>query len=175
MIDILKAFDQYLGEERLSFECVVIGGAALIHLGIITRRTDDVDLLDPDIPEDIKLASISFATKNPQFELVPDHWFNSGPKDLKRDLPKGWRQRLVNMMEGENLFLLTLGRDDLLKTKLFACADRDEDFDDCVALKPTEEELLNSINWVKVRDTNPLWPDHVEDVFQRIKKGLGYA
>ena len=73
MIDILKAFDQYLREEGLSFECVVIGGAALIHLGIITRRTDDVDHLDPDIPEDIKLASISFAAKNPQFGLVPDH------------------------------------------------------------------------------------------------------
>ena len=64
MKDILKAFDQYLGEEGLSFECVVIGGAALIHLGIITRRTDDVYLLDPDIPEDIKLASISFTSSN---------------------------------------------------------------------------------------------------------------
>jgi len=102
MIDVLDKFDIYLEEKGLSFECIVIGGAALIHLGIVTRRTD------------------------------------------------------------------------LLKTKLFACCDRDEDFDDCLALKPTESELAKAISWVKFRDTNELWPDHVEKVFGRLKKELGH-
>jgi len=174
MIDVLDKFDIYLEEKGLSFECIVIGGAALIHLGIVTRRTEDVDLLDPEIPKEIKLASISFAKKNSDLGLIPEHWFNSGPESLKKELPEAWKSRLVIMKKGRSLTIWTLGRTDLLKTKLFACCDRDEDFDDCLALKPTESELAKAISWVKFRDTNELWPDHVEKVFGRLKKELGH-
>ena len=41
----LQQFDDFLVAEGLVFEAVVIGGAALHGLGIVTRTTDDVDVL----------------------------------------------------------------------------------------------------------------------------------
>ena len=174
MIDVLNKFDQFLKQKNLEFECIVIGGAALIHLGIITRRTQDVDLIDPEIPVDIKMASIEFAKQYLDLGLVPDEWFNSGPISLKDELLGNWKLRLVKMMEGESLTIWTLGREDLLKTKLFACCCREEDFDDCIALKPTANELNESLEWVQLRDANQMWPEHVNKTFLRIKKELGH-
>lgn len=174
MKEVLDKFDNFLKEKNLEFECIVIGGAALIHLGVITRRTQDVDLLDPEIPQRIKSASIEFAKLNVDLGLVPNEWFNSGPISLKDELPENWKLRLVKIKEGEALRIWTLGREDLLKTKLFACCCRDEDFDDCIALKPSTFELKNCLEWVKERDANPMWPEHVSQVFLRIKKELAH-
>ena len=124
MKEELKKFDDYLFDNKLHFECIVIGGAALIQLGIIDRRTRDVDLLDPQIPKEIKEASISFAKENPKLNLIPEEWFNSGPESLKRDLPESWRSRIEVLMRGKALKIWTLGREDLLKTKLFGKASR---------------------------------------------------
>jgi hypothetical protein len=55
--DVLLEFDRYLADRRLQFEAVVIGGAALSLLGVITRETQDCDVLDPKIPEEILQAS----------------------------------------------------------------------------------------------------------------------
>ena len=174
MKEALEKFDIYLNEKNLPFECIVIGGAALIQLGIVDRRTLDVDLLDPTIPKLIKEASVNFAKENLSLQLSPEEWFNSGPESLKRDLPKLWRTRLVKMLDGSALTIWTLGRSDLLKTKLFACADRDQDFEDCIALAPTKLELAEAIKWVKERDANPNWGERVEGVFTRIAKELGH-
>ena len=42
--EIITEFDRYLDEQSLNYEAIVIGGAALALLGIITRTTRDVDL-----------------------------------------------------------------------------------------------------------------------------------
>jgi hypothetical protein len=54
----------------------------------------------------------------------------------------GWRERLRNVFQGKALQLQTLGAQDLLCTKLVALIDRGTDFDDCVALGPSAEELV---------------------------------
>jgi hypothetical protein len=59
----LLAFDQYLAERRLQFHAVVIGGAALNLLGVVSRLTRDCDILHPEIPNEIAEASRGFATK----------------------------------------------------------------------------------------------------------------
>ena len=54
MIDkAIFEFDEFLKEKGLSFDGVVIGGAALLVLDISTRQTKDVDCLYPTIPNDI--------------------------------------------------------------------------------------------------------------------------
>ena len=59
----LLAFDQYLAERRLQFHAVVIGGAALNLLGVVSRLTKDCDILHPEIPNEIAEASRGFAIK----------------------------------------------------------------------------------------------------------------
>jgi hypothetical protein len=61
---ILLAFDQYLAERRLQFDAVVIGGAALNLLGVVSRLTKDCDILYPEIPNEIAEASRGFAIRS---------------------------------------------------------------------------------------------------------------
>ena len=72
--------------------------------------------------------------------------------------------------------LSTLGRADLLKTKLFALCDRGTDLSDCVALAPTAAELADAMIWLAEQDTNPGWPAHVKatiaDLTQRLFHGV---
>lgn len=44
---IIPAFDAYLAARGLRFDAVIIGGSALVLLGVVTRTTDDCDVLDP--------------------------------------------------------------------------------------------------------------------------------
>lgn len=174
MKDVITHFDQFLKKHELSFEAIIIGGAALIIMDVITRATRDVDFLDPEIPQEIKKASVDFAKKYPEYSLAPESWLNNGPITLIRDLPKGWRNDLQVIFKGSALTLFTLGRLDLLRSKLYACADRDIDYQDCLALSPTKEELLQCKEWVLKGDANPLWPKRVEFIFQKISKDLKY-
>lgn len=174
MKNVIVEFDKYLASQHLKFEAIIIGGAALNILDISSRKTKDVDCLDPDIPEEIKIASKEFATKRPDLAL-DINWLNSGPQTLKNDLPKNWRNRIQSLYHGQALYLKVLGRDDLIKSKLFAYCDRTTpDFEDLRDLKPTIDELKNSINWIKERDSNPNWPTHVETAFKVLSKALGY-
>lgn len=85
----IPAFDDFLGARGLQFECVVIGGAALQLLDVITRRTKDCDVLTPVIPVEIKKASEDFAVQ----AGLGTGWLNNGPASLLRDLPQGWQAR----------------------------------------------------------------------------------
>jgi len=118
--ELLDDFDRYLADRSLTYDGVVIGGAALILLGVISRATEDVDCLDPRIPPPIKAASVEFSRGHG----LKEDWFNNGPESLKRDLPEGWGSRLSPLYKGKALDLSTLGRSDLLRSKLFAYCDR---------------------------------------------------
>ncbi len=174
--DVMTAFDEYLAENGLSFNATVIGGAALIAMGVIARATQDLDCLDPSIPEAVKRASREFAKSysGPAAPLKED-WLNDGPASLKDDLPKGWRDRTVPLFEGKAFVLRTLGRMELLCTKLFAYCDRQQDLQDCEALKPTRAELAECLPWVIERDAHPQWPDHVKTSLKALAERLGYA
>lgn len=43
-----------------------------------------------------------------------------------------------------------------------------------VALKPTLQELKDSLEWVQFQDANPTWPDHVQNIFKEVAEALGY-
>lgn len=173
MKDVLEAFDRHLATAGLRFEAVIIGGAALIVMDIVDRQTKDVDCLDPLIDARIKQASVEFARKHPKYRLQAD-WLNNGPSTLKNELPWDWRTRLQRVYRGQALELSTLGRIDLLRSKLYAYCDRQSDLDDCVALAPTSAELVECYPWVRERDANPLWPDHVKASFKVLARRRGY-
>lgn len=94
---------------------------------------------------------------------------------LANVLPEGWRLRVRPAFAGEALTLTTLGRADLLKTKLFALCDRGTDLADCIALAPTMQELEEAEPWLARQDMNPLWPDHVRSTLADLGERLGHG
>jgi hypothetical protein len=58
------AFDAYLAARGLGFEAVVVGGTALNLLGVISRATQDCDILDPQLaPEHVRETFEDLARK----------------------------------------------------------------------------------------------------------------
>lgn len=169
--ETIKEFDHYLASRSLTFVATIIGGGALVIADIINRRTKDIDCLDPQIPKDIKEASEQFHQESPKLGLITN-WLNNGPDSLKKNLPKGWQKRTEVIFKGGAITLYTLCRSDLLKTKLFAFCDRGQDLQDCIALKPSHQELDKAYEWVAYQDANKLWPKHVMDQFMILKEAL---
>lgn len=174
MNNVIEKFDLYLTQHHLQFQTVIIGGAALIAMEVINRKTKDIDCLFPEIPVEIKQASREFAAENPDLDLM-DSWLNNGPASLVNDRPEGWQDGVVTIFTGSSIVLQTLGRVDLLRTKLYAPCDRQEDWPDCIALAPTAEELSKCLAWVAERDGNPYWPEHVKNTFTEVAERIGYA
>lgn len=174
--ELLIAFDRYLTKRKLTLEAVVIGGTALNLLGVVNRPTKDCDILHPDLPPEIDQAARTFAAEiRNGGEVLRDDWLNNGPASLKDHLPSGWQQRLRIVFIGKSLLLNCLGRDDLLRTKLFALCDRSTDIGDCIALAPTTDELDAAQNWLEVQDGNPEWPEHVQETLNGLRRKLGHG
>ena len=177
----LHAFDAFLAGEGLSFEGVVIGGAALHVLGYITRSTDDVDVLIPQVPEAIAEAAARFAALE---HTAPNDgaWFNSKSYDfvgLRGCLPGGWQDRLQPLLEGQALHLQTLARQDLLCTKLVALVDREEDLGDCIAMAPSVAELDAAWPFVEQYEGNAevrevYWIPKARAHYAQLMKALGH-
>jgi hypothetical protein len=174
-LDIIRKFDEFLFQKKQCFEAVVIGGAALSILGVISRETRDVDVLSPGIPKDIMDSSIEFA-KNiglPSKNLK-ENWLNMGPGSLCRELPHGWENRAVDLFVGRAINLKTLGRIDFLMTKILAYCDRGFDLQDCIKMNPSKEELKEILPWVQAYDGNPTWPEYVHQRMSELARELGY-
>lgn len=169
--ETIKAFDEFLKSEGLTFEATVIGGAALSVMKIITRETIDIDCLSPKIPKKILEASYKFRSMYPELNLI-ERWLNNGPESLLHDLDPGWERRTVDIFKGHAVNFKTLGRLDLIKSKMFAYCDRQTDLQDCIALNPNEMELIEALKWVKERDANTDWPEYVEKQFLFFKHQL---
>jgi hypothetical protein len=165
---IIPAFDRFLESHRLSFSAIAIGGAALAVLGVITRGTRDVDLIDTVIPVEILNAAREFAAVH----FISIDWLNNGPSSLARDLPPEWRNRIQKLYIGDALQLWTLCRMDLIRSKFWAMCDRMRDVDDLVEMAPTDEEIATAAFWVKPLDGNPKWPDHVDIMVKALRKRL---
>ncbi len=174
--ETIEAFDAWLASDSLTIDAIVVGGAALALLGVTSRQTRDVDVLDPLLSERALDAARRFATLvRTQGTHLDDTWLNNGPAQLTTVLPEGWRDRLRTAFRGERLALRTLGRSDLLKTKLFALCDRGTDLSDCIALKPSMAELDAAEPWFAYQDANPMWPEHVSTTFEDLKRRLGHV
>ena len=172
----IEAFDRHLLGLGLHFDGVVIGGSALALMGLIQRPTRDFDILVPELPQVIVTAARDFAKAQRTIGVdLLDDWLNNGPSQLTAVLPVGWRDRLQRVFEGQVLVLNTLGRPDLLKSKLFALCDRGIDMPDCVALAPSAADLAECMPWLEVQDGNELWPAHVRATVADLARRLGHG
>jgi len=174
--EIIPLFDSFLVERHLHLEAVLIGGAALALQGVIARETRDCDILEPELPLDILEAARSFAQDiSGQGGILRDDWLNNGPAQLASILPDGWRTRIQVAYKGRAIALWSPGRMDFLLTKLFALCDRGLDLNDCLALKPTKEELSGAAGWIVQQDMNPEWPTHVHATLADLGRRCGHG
>jgi hypothetical protein len=172
----IPRFDAFLAARGLSLEAIVVGGAALALSGVIIRETRDCDLLEPDLSAEVLEAARQFAAaQSGQRDILRDGWLNNGPAALVPTLPEGWRNRLQCVYAGSAVRLWGLGRPELLLTKLWALCDRALDLGDCVALRPTPEELSCAEAWIIPQDLNPDWPRHVRNTLQDLSRRLGHG
>ncbi|MBK6575409.1 MAG: hypothetical protein IPG17_04220 [Sandaracinaceae bacterium] len=75
--EVVPAFDELLAACGLQFTGVIIGGSALVLLGVVQRTTEDCDILDPDIPSAVREAAEAFAEQRG----IDRDWFKlQGPR-----------------------------------------------------------------------------------------------
>ena len=172
----LQSFDGFLAARGLAWEATILGGAALFLLDVVERATHDVDVVDPAIPEAIGAAAMAFAEECRRAGLpMRANWLNADAMPVGALLPSGWQTRLQPAFEGKALRLQALGRDDLIRTKLFAACDRGTDIADCLALRPLASELEEAARWVAIQDAHPGWPDHVAATVSDLARRLGHG
>ncbi len=145
--ETLEAFDALLGVRGLRLDGVVIGGAALSLLGVISRETKDFDILSPPLDSRVLEASKVLAAQiRRKGGVLSDDWLNNGPATLASDLPAGWEARLQLVFRA-----------------------------DCIALRPMANELVELLPWLEVRDLHPGWPAHVRETVEDLGRRLGHA
>ncbi|WP_257313875.1 DUF6036 family nucleotidyltransferase [Geothrix fuzhouensis] len=174
--ETIPLFDAFLANRGLKLEAIATGGAALALLRIINRETRDCDLIEPELSAEVLAAAAAFAEAlRESGEILRDDWLNNGPASLGELLPEGWRGRLQPIYQGRALRLWTLGRPELLLSKLFALCDRGLDLGDCLALCPSPEELVQAETWIADQDLHPDWPAHVRATLQDLAGRLGHG
>jgi hypothetical protein len=160
---------------------VVIGGSALISLGIVSRTTQDVDIMagvDPVRglvdPRPMSEALIDAAEKVARELQLHPQWLNTGPADqVLAGLPEGFLSRLSRHDYGPCLTIFLPDRFDLIHLKLFAIMDQGlgRHVQDLQALKPTQDELLLAARWVLTQDAGEVFPQIVRNTLT----SLGYG
>jgi hypothetical protein len=159
----LDALGQFLLDQKLHYELVVIGGGGLLLLGATLRSTNDLDLValidnGELISADPLPTPLSQAIKDVASALnLRNDWVNSGPTDLLTlGLPEGFKERLHPSHYG-GLTIHLADRFDQICFKLYAAADQgptSKHFTDLKTLKPTQVELKTAKNWCITHDVS---------------------
>jgi len=159
--DLLRALGEQLAAHGESYTLAVVGGSALLALGLISRPTRDVDVLA--IVENNELVSAqplpaalldAAHTVARDFGLS-DEWLNPGPTSLlDLGLPDGFYEQAQHRIYGPGLEILFASRIDQIHLKLYATVDQGagKHLKDLEALHPTEQELLDAAHWSRSHD-----------------------
>lgn len=144
-------------------EPVVCGGSALIAVGLVTRTTQDVDIValmkngrlshsDPLPPHLLQAAEQVAELMN-----LPADWLNNGPaSQFGMGFPTGFERRLHRVEIGRKLTVYYIDRTDQIYFKTFASVDRGGyHISDLKALVPTDEELYAAATWCMTQDVSP--------------------
>jgi hypothetical protein len=158
---LLHALGEQLAAHGESYTLAVVGGSALLALGLVSRTTKDVDILA--IVENHELVSAqplpatlldAARTVARDFGL-PDEWLNPGPTSLlDLGLPDGFYERAERRVYGPGLEILFASRVDQIHLKLYATVDQGagKHLNDLEALQPTDQELLDAARWSRSHD-----------------------
>lgn len=167
-----KAIEQALGllgellrRRGERFGIVLVGGAAMNLLGVVTRATTDADIIalrvgtepsprqpDEPLPASLRRAAADTAR---ELRLAPD-WLDARMgRQWITGLPPGMMDRVQWRAYGA-LDVGLADRVDLISLKLHAAADdvgpRSVHFQDLRALRPTAAELADAAAWVREQD-----------------------
>jgi hypothetical protein len=157
-----------LERRGLGYEIVVVGGSALLLLGIIHRPTKDLDVIAlvshgqyvsaQPLPGDLVQAARDVAAS---LTLTPD-WLNNGPTtQIQSGLPDGFARRVETRIY-RTLVVHIASRLDHIYLKLYAAVDqwpsKGKHVDDLRRLAPTREEWLGAARWVRDQDAGPDFP-----------------
>ena len=163
--------------QAIKYELVVCGGSSLIACGLVSRVTNDVDVLARyelsglisarPLPPELLDAAARVAA---DLGLSPG-WLNDGPAEIfEMGLPEGCIERLLPRSYGSHLDVWFVGRLDQIHFKLYAAADQGpgRHVDDLVALRPTPAELLAAARWAFTHDVSPDFRAVVQDMLGKL-------
>lgn len=158
---LLGALAEQLERIGASYELIVVGGSALLALGLVDRPTKDVDVVafregeavhsSSPLPADLIRARDRVAR---DFGL-PASWLNAGPADLARlGLPEGFLDRVERRDYGRSLTVFFASRFDQVHFKLYATVDQGPGRHeaDLRRLEPTDQELIAAARWSTTHD-----------------------
>jgi hypothetical protein len=158
---LLSALSEQVAALGQRFELVVVGGSALLALGLIARPTRDVDLIALRTGDDLGTAkplppALEIARDRVARDFsLPAEWLNPGPTDLLEfGLPEGFSDRLERRDYGDALTVYFASRHDQIHFKLYALVDQGpgKHEADLRALSPTEDELRAAARWSRLHD-----------------------
>jgi len=176
--DLFHALADQLAAHDESYTLAVVGGSALLALGLVTRTTKDVDILA--IVENHELvsaqplpASLLDAAHTVARDFgLSDDWLNPGPTSLlDLGLPDGFYERAEHRVYGPGLETLFASRVDQIHLKLYATVDQGagKHLDDLEALQPTGQELIDAARWSRSHDPS----DGYLSVLERVLAHFG--
>ena len=109
--------------------------------------------------------------------LGAKNWLNEHTTQFNDRYPIGWELRVVEVFQGKALRVLSVGKRDLVFSKIIAELDRGFDKDDIIALAPTESEL----DWLEKEipkaksNTGHLFEKwEIDQLFAEIRERLDY-
>lgn len=158
---LLHALAEQIAANDEHYTLAVVGGSALLALGLVTRTTKDVDILAIVVHGELVSAQPLPATLLAAAHIVArdfglsDDWLNPGPTSLlDLGLPDGFYERAHHRVYGSGLEILFASRVDQVHLKLYATVDQGagKHLDDLEALRPTDEELLDAARWSRSHD-----------------------
>lgn len=164
---LLSAVGEQLAAEGEQFDIVVIGGSALLILGLTRRPTGDIDLVgvmdgDALTPADPLPQALAQAAQLVARDFnLPADWMNPGPTDLLDfGLPDGFMERCEVREYGPALTVRFASRLDQICFKFYAFVDRGPGTheQDLRALEPTRDELIEAARWAQTHNTDEFAP-----------------
>lgn len=135
--EALELLDVFLLKHGLHRDFIICGGASIILQGLSNRPTMDIDVVSPQIDQQLKSISIFVA----DILGLRHGWLNSNASVFVDDFEPGWESRVEQIFVGQNLEVFTVSRQDLLLSKFCAELDRGFDLEDIKSLAPTPQEL----------------------------------
>lgn len=160
--EALSTLGQLLQDRGEAYDVVVIGGGALLLLGLIVRPTKDLDAVarvegDRWLRAEPFPAGLTRAIEDVAAALdLEDDWLNPGPAGLvDLGLPDGFEERAMVRTFGA-LTIRLAAVEDLVAFKLCAAADhwpdRSRHLADLRRLRPTMDRLIAAARWCRTHD-----------------------
>ncbi len=174
---LLAALGEQLHARHERHALVIVGGAALIVLGLVSRVTRDVDVValhregELVSAEQLPLGLIEAARLVAEDFGLPADWLNSGPASVLRwGLPEGFLERAERRTFGPALDALFASRLDQVHLKLYAVVDQGagRHLQDLQSLEPSLEELRSAARWCQTHDPSDGFREALASVLEHL-------